>query len=390
MTRTLSFCTAAMDLQRIRAGGRRGFAFLRGAILACLTWTVASVVPLRAADNGGLGPLTLRNQFPPALAHLSFTPEAPLTLRDGTFKLTYQYERSNTFINTQSARAKDGPVITETEVARGLTLADFRFSGYALYLDLESVRHVVRMAYGLGDSLELGLELAWLGYGGGFLDSNIEGVERFFGGLNPDRTLARQNRFDYYIVRNGRFLQATSQSFSAVAQDPVVNLKWNWGEGGDVLPAVSLKLAYKAPLTGNPTGNRALISSGKADYGYYLLVSKAVGDVVGHFQFGQTVLGVEPDTYTSRIQHKLFALEFRLGAEDSLLLQSLTQTSLFRHSDFFTDNTDYTLSQPTDLLQLGYKHRGKVFHSEVGLSEDYNQGHNEADFTLYLNLGWQW
>jgi len=345
--------------------------------------------PAWAVDNFGLGPLSIRNQFPVTLSFLTYTPDAPLTLPPDAFRFRYQYALTNTFINTQSPLARNPPVIDAGVARGGLTAQNFPPQGYGLYLDMESARHLFRLAYGLTDSLELELELAWVGLGGGFMDSNIEGVERFFGGLNEDRLYSDQDRFDFYVARDGAFLKESSQAFSRAAQDPVVNLKWNLGEGGEVLPAFTVKLAYKAPLQADPAGKRELVSSGGADYGYYFLLAKAVGDVVGHFQLGTTRLEVAPDTFADRLKHRMFGLEFRLNLEHSLVLQSVTQTSIFIRTDN-PRSQDFSLSRSTDVVTMGWKHRSAGgFQFDLGLVEDYNQQRNESDITFFLELGWE-
>ena len=168
-----------MDLQSIAPRVRRGARVLGWAIVALC----AGLRPVAAVDNMGVGPLVVRNQFPVALGYLTYAPDTPATLPEGTWQARYQFETTNSFVNTQSPRANNGPQITGADVAAGLTLANFPASGYGLYVDAETRRHQLRVDYALFDSLELGLELAWLTLGGGILDSRIEGVERQFGGL---------------------------------------------------------------------------------------------------------------------------------------------------------------------------------------------------------------
>lgn len=344
-----------------------------------------------AAENGGLGPLSIRNQFPVTLGFLTYTPETVLTLPLDTFQFRYQFSVTNSFINTQSPRKTTGPFIDSTAVSRsgGLVASDFAAAGYGVYLDVEAKRHHFRFNYAFTESLEIGLELAWISLGGGSLDSRIVSVEEFFGGLNEDRAFSEQDRFDFYLIRDGVFLRQSSRSFSSEPMDPVLNLKWTLSEGGEVLPAFAIKLSYKYPLDSSPEGSRALISSGGRDYGYYFLFSKEIGAVIAHIQFGVTRLGVEPNTFSDSLRHKMFGWEFRLNENISLIIQSVTQTSIFSDADI-QSNLDYSLASQTDVGILGFKTRGDSFLFEIGLIEDYNQQRNEADITLYFELGWEW
>lgn len=346
--------------------------------------------PASAMNNGGLGPLTIRDQFPITLPFLVYTPVAPLTLPDGVFRFSYQMALTNTFINTQSPLASSSPTITSVEVAAGLTAANFPATGYGLYVDVEAMRHVMRFDYGWSPDVELGLELALVSYGGGFLDSKIETVESLVGGLNEDRIYSDMNRFDYYVYKDGVAIHASSAEFSPVLQDPRLYLKWKLSDGGDVLPAFSLRLAYKPALDSNPTGGAALVNSGASDFGYYFMLGKAVGNVVGHFQWGFSRLGLKDQPYQSRIAHHLFGLEFRTSADSSWVLQSVTQSSLFIGDSVLVNLNDFILSRSTDVTMFGYKVNDHNWLWEWGLIEDYNQERNAADITLYFEMGWEW
>ena len=376
--------------RRCRLMARRAiFALWAGIVLPVLV--AGGGFLARAAENGGLGPLSIRNQFPVTLGFLTYTPEQVLTLPLETFQFRYQYSVTNSFINTQSPRNTSGPFIDSAAVSRsgGLVASDFAATGYGVYLDVEARRHQFRFNYALTESLELGLELSWIGLGGGSLDSRIVSVEDFFGGLNQDRAYADQNRFDFYLIRDGVFLRQSSQSFSSEPMDPVLNLKWTLTEGGEVLPAMAIKLSYKYPLESNPDGPRALISSGGRDYGYYFLFSKEIGGVIAHIQFGITRLEVESNTFSDSLRHKMFGWEFRLDQKNSLIVQSISQTSIFSDADIQT-NLDYGLATQTDVGIIGFKSHGDGFLFEIGLIEDYNQQRNEADITFYFELGWEW
>ena len=343
-------------------------------------------------DNGGLGPMSIRNQFPVALAHLNYTPDSAVTLPENTFRFRYQYALTNTFINTQSPKANTTPVIDNSVIRNAggvLDASHFPATGYALYIDMEARNHLLRFEYGVFDTLELGLELAWVSFGGGTLDNKIENVERFFGGLNEDRLSSERDRYDFYVIRDGTFLRKSTDAFSNEPLDPVINLKWMLSDGGNVLPAMSVKLSYKAPLDSHPKGNRVHISSGESDYGYYFLFSKAIGDVVAHMQLGTTRLKVADNTLADRLKHKMYGLEFRVDGDNSLIIESVTQSSIFEKVDD-PNSIDFPISRQTDSGIMGYKHKSDGFLFELGIIEDYNQQRNEADITVYFELGWEW
>ncbi len=344
----------------------------------------------RGADNGGLGPLPIRNLFPVALPYLNFVPEPVLVLPVSTLQVTYQFAVANTFINSQHSSTSSNPVISKSDVEAGLTAANFPTQGYGAYVDLEADVHTLRFRYGLSPALELGLDQSWVSFGGGTLDGSIRGIEGAFNGVNQQRSHAAYNQYHYFIAKDGQLLVATEKPIDLVPQDPVWSLKWNWGEGGKLLPAVSLKLAYKSPLDRAADVPRSLVSSGKPDVGYYLLLSKAVGFVVAHFQAGESMLSVKDRQFASSLQHKLFGLEFRGSPANSLLLELATQSSIFRAPSTDSIRDDFQISRPTDVVVMGWKHKRDGFLFNLGLMEDLNAQQNETDIVLFLDFGWQW
>lgn len=346
----------------------------------------------QAQDNGGLGPLSIRNQFPVKLPYLAFTPTAPLTLREGEFQARYQFAFTNAFINTQSPEtdAVEPEVITAPDVDAGLDHTHFPDQGYGVYIDLEFTRHLFRFDYGLTPSLEVGLELAWITVDSGFFDPNINSVERVFAGVNPDRRYSRMNQFDFYIYHDNQPVLQTTREFSREFQDPVLNLKWNLTPGGALLPAITGQFSYKHNYHTDPKGASAIVNSGGADYGTHVLVAKQVGNVVGHFQFGRSVLDVRDRPFSNEIRTRLFALEFRRGKYHSWLLQSVTQTSIFDRHITIGGISDFSISRQTDVAVMGYKFRGETYLFELGAIEDYNQQRNESDISFYFEWGGAW
>ena len=342
-------------------------------------------------ENGGLGPLEVRGIFPPTLPYLDFSPEQALTLPDGSFQFTYQYLVSNTFINTEDpGRVDPDNPITPAVVDAGLTPANFSSPGYGLYLDAELEKHQIRFDYGLTDSLEFGLDLAWISLGGGNLDQIILDVENVFNALNLDRVGIPPGRMDYYLVYNGRFIHATSTPFSMEPQDPVLSLKWNVSRGGAFAPAFSIKLSYKYALESDPQAPRDVISSGYSDYGYSFLFGKRVGNIVAHFQQAITKLNVPGEEFQSSRKYRFFALEYQIDDDNAFVLQVVSQTGLFKPpTDLSVTSRELVFSKQTELSSAGFKHGGKGFQFTVGFTEDLNSTQNESDISLYTELGWQ-
>jgi hypothetical protein len=347
-------------------------------------------IPARAvSDNGGLGLLPIGDQFPPALKFLTFAPEPVFSLSAGTFQFDYQYAVANSMVNTQY-HPSNPPKITQAQVDQGLTAANFPATGFGAYIDMETDRQLLRFRLGVGGGVELGLDQAWVSFGGGGLDSFVEEAEGAFHGENPERFHAARNQFHYYLYHNGRALVATSSPVGDVAQDPVLSLKWNLSGGGEILPALSVRLAYKAPLDSATSLPRSLVSSGHDDAGYSVLLSKSVGRVVAHLQLGESLLSGADGDYVSSVRHQFFGLEFRATPMSSVVFQTSSQSTVFNVGKVPGNSADFQISRPADIVSLGYKYAGPGFRMDLGVSEDYNSADNTTDVLLFLDLGWRW
>ena len=343
-----------------------------------------------SGENGGLGPLAVRSFFLPTLPFLDFVPDQALTLSAGSSRITYQYAVSNTFLNTDDpGRAGNDPLTTE-DIDAGLTPADFGPLGYGIYLDAEMDRHQISFNYGLTGSVEVGIDLAWISLSGGSLDSSVLDVESLFNAVNTDRVGTEEDRMDYYLVYEGEFIYATSQPFSMEPQDPVINLKWNLTRGGPFLPAFSIKLSYKFPLESNPQAPRDVISSGKSDFGYSFLFSKRFSSVIAYFQQAKTELNVPLERFQPSRKYRMFALEYQVNDDNAFIIQVVSQTGLFNPPmDTSEGSTELVFSKQTELSSVGYKYGRTGFQFTAGFTEDLNSTQNEADITIFVELGWK-
>jgi hypothetical protein len=343
-----------------------------------------------AGDNGGLGLLPIQDVFPTKLLFLNYAPEPVLALPAHKLDISYQFSVANTIVNSQYAPQNGTPTISQAQVNAGLTAANFPATGFGAYMDMETNRHLFRVRYGLGGGWEVGLDQAWVSFGAGTLDGSIESVETVFGGKNPERFSVAKNQFHYYVYHNGQALIATSTPVGSTAQDPVLSLKWNVGEGGEILPAVSLRVAYKAALDSASSSARKLVSSGHDDFGYALLVSKTIGRFVAHIQVGESQLGGSGGVYVSSLHHQIAGLEYRINDRHSLIAQTSSQTSAFNVGNAVPTSTDFPISRPAEVSSFGYKFAGKTFHFDLGFSEDYISHDNTTDIVIFFDLGWKW
>ena len=145
---------------------------------------------------------------------------------------------------------------------------------FTVNLDLEMVRTVIALRYGVHPNFEVGVALPIIYTYGGILDGFILGVERLFtpGGERPLRKNQVAGVFTYQVSRGNRvFIQGQEDALGI--GDIVLQAKAQLLHEQDWFPAVSLRAAVKFP---SGDADRAL-GSGEIDGSIGVLLQKTLG-----------------------------------------------------------------------------------------------------------------
>ena len=160
------------------------------------------------------------------------------------------------------------------------------------------------------------------------------------------------------------------------------------------MPALSLKLSYKVPNS-DRSGVNKLSRSGGADWGYYLILSKGYGDWLAYAGDGLTKIQ-ENHNMSEKLKHHFMALEYRLSKKSSILIQTVTQSSIFpkthklRELETNQEQRNFNLLVPTNLMMGGFKLEWNQLIWEMGFAQDYANYGNETDFVIFIETGMQW
>ncbi len=180
-------------------------------------------------------PLGSRNQSPLALLFVHLTPDRAAAISAGELDLDIVFDYSNII---QEQR-------TENELLR---------------FDLEYLRTLVALKRGFGSGIELGFEVPFYVYYGGFLDPFVSSFHDAFGLPNLLRGQTANGLVDYQYHRGDQVVLAGMSSFGAVG-DVALNVKKTLYVGTP--EALSLRGTLKLP-TGDP---QTLSGSGATDFG---------------------------------------------------------------------------------------------------------------------------
>lgn len=307
------------------------------------------------------GPLPVRTQNPLYLRFISMPLEKTTPTPKGEFVLSLETTFSNLFERNIPA------------------------TGTGVDMDMELVRTAFKTNYGLFKNMTLGMELPFLSFSGGFLDSFIQGYHNAFGFPNAGRQNVDNGRFSYQLFEDGVSFYQTDQAVFRLG-DVVLSQKLKVIDERKKIPAVALKTSLKIP-TGSLTQGTG---SHRPDFGLSLLFEKSHKRLHGFTQIGFLALGGDSRLRPILTKGGAFfsqALEFNLFEHLSLVSQIDFVSSLFK-------NTDITeLNQEVFDLTFGFtgevetkKYFKKIFY-KASFTEDPLSRGPSIDFTLFFDVG---
>jgi hypothetical protein len=254
-----------------------------------------------------------------------------------------------------------------------------------VFLDMEIARVAFNIKYGIGRDMEVGLELPFLHFNGGYFDAFIQDYHHAFGFPNGGRQYSPNGAFVYRITQNGRVLyNRTPRDFGI--SDIIFNFKYNFLPEGRRLPAMAWRFRYKFPTGPANSG----LGGGNIDYSLGLALEKNLKR--WHFYMNLDYLIVSGNRnfdalYNNQVFAWLTAVEFNISTPISIVAQLMGSTPLL--SGLGTPKWD---SYPLDLV-IGIKgtHKNLFWKNDFfwqwGFTEDLNSTGPSPDITTMLVVG---
>lgn len=169
------------------------------------------------------------------------------------------------------------------DVANSYAVGTNTASGEDITLDGENYRFTLALRYGITDRIEAGIDIPYVGQGGGFLDSFIIGWHDFFGLPQGGRKEAPRNRLLYSYSKNGQNRLLINDSDFDIGDIRVYGGMQLYNDGAKNPRSVALRASVKAP-TGD---SHELHGSGSTDFSLWLTASDdyQLPAWLGHFTF---------------------------------------------------------------------------------------------------------
>lgn len=235
-----------------------------------------------------LQPLPIRDQFLLNNGFFFFEPESARVLDAGTWVVSFRVSDANTFAKSAwVSRSLEG------QTTRGDAMAELRQPRYAIapaifFVHGEAQRVELSLRRGLGNHLQVGINIPVQGIGGGWSDRAIEAVHRVLRVGNADREALRQDTETVYMRADGvDYVRARANGYAV--GDIAISAEYEITPFEE--PNVHLAVSGAIEL---PTGRVATLDgSGSLDAGLQLLAARDFRNVRIHASLG--VLRLGPD-----------------------------------------------------------------------------------------------
>ncbi len=323
------------------------------------------------------GPFPVREQFPVDQLFLSLTPDDAKTLPKKDVRLRIYSTMVNTFEFTDLPEDKNDPA---QYYQYYIAVPQNR---YRLYVDTELIRTAIAVDYAVSDNLQVSIEIPFLYYSGGIMDSSIENFHKMFHLPKDGRDKAERDVSEIYLLRQTEFWIQEPDAMSCGLGDITLSAKYSFVDEDIYVPVVSLRFALKVP-TGE---SEKLYGSGKYDYGVYLLVSKSIRKFRFHLNFGKSFLSNPDSKAPLDLNDKLslfVGAEYALSRKWHLIAQSLIMNNLLATDDNFPYGDDIKYEGTFGVRYISSEH---LFY-DFGIVQNLNSGRNDMDLGFHFGLGY--
>jgi hypothetical protein len=354
-------------------------------VAAVLALLVVVISPrANAADVAGnfYGLLRMRDLSPFGSLRLDMRPAHAVSIEKGTLALEFELGYQNTW--ALSPQVERYLTQRESQPRRELGPDDLQairdLPGENYLVDLESAVIDVTVHYKFSDSTSAYLIASAIQYGGGFLDSTIEGFHDSFGYSSFGRPAVSRNDFNLiYDLKGaqGAFFDTPTEGGLA---DPTLGVRYT-GPTFAGRWRLGLEAAAKLPVA----GRRFLLSTGRTDYGAQASL-QAHGERHAFYSSLAAVYyagASQPAFQESQvIPTAILGYEYRWSDRTNINLQGYY--SLSAYTDRTTDLEE--LNGDKYQLTVGVRHLRGSFLYSFGVTENLQNINNTPDIGFQFGV----
>ena len=313
------------------------------------------------------GPFNVRNMMPMYMFYMSMNPDSAQTLKKGKTSIEGGYHVANTIIKQHDPWPgwKSYDELT-----------------YDILIDAEVSRFYADIKYGIMDNLEVGINVPYLIYSGGYLDSFIKNFEDAFSAIKtPNARESRpKNKYDVKVVHFGQTILEDTSKPDGLGEI-TLQAKYKIADEGKYMPHASLRAAIKLPTATNNASN--MLGSKKIDYGFGVLADKRLFDrLLMYLNFNAIFIGKPEALEGLKVEDYmltgLLGFEFFFTNRTSLIFQALGNTTVYEKGVPCMERDGVVIS-------VGFNHN---FNDKISwhIAMDENTNTAAPDFGLFTNL----
>jgi len=285
-----------------------------------------------------------------------------------TWALSREVER---YLTDLEPRRELGPV--ELQAIRDLP-------GENYLLDVELAEVDMTFHYKFSRRWGTYLTLSAVKYGGGFLDSSIEGFHDTFGFSTFGRDGAARNDANVIFDLKSSQVAIFESPTRGGLLDPTIGVRYSGAE-----PFTGWNLVAEAAVKIPVQGQRALLSTGDVDAGVQATLQRFGRNHAYYFSFAGVYYdgrnSITP-TPAQIVPTLVMAYERRVGERTNMILQAYVSPSIYTREETELDELLATKYQ----LSLGVYHRWGQSLLSFGITENLQNFSNTPD--IGLQLGW--
>lgn len=315
---------------------------------------------LLAKDFIANGPLEARTQNPIYLQNLALIPSRAVVNKKGIYSMWLHMDYASIF-------------------EHGLNGSN------EIFFDMELARISVNIKYGFGRDMEVGLQVPFLHFNGGYFDAWIQDFHNFFGFPNGGRERYPNGEFKYYVRKDGKEIYRRNKMGIGLS-DVILYYRYNFLKETSSIPGFAFRFGLKFPTGKESTG----LGTGKLDYSLGFAMEKSIQRWHFYVNADYIITGWNKeleDLYRGAMLSWLTAVEFNVSSPVSIIAQLQGSTPML---------TGLGISEwdgaPLDLV-IGVKGMHKKlfwnndFYWQWSFSEDLYPYGPSVDITTSLTLG---
>lgn len=332
-----------------------------------------------ARDSEFLGPLRARDLTPFGYLRLDMRPGIVGNLEPGDWAVETELAYQNTWALSLEVERYLDALPSRRELGAEEWAAIQALPGENYLLDMELAQLDVTLHRQLTRRLAAYVIVSGTAYGGGFLDSTIEGFHDAFGFSTFGRTGASRNDVNVLFDLKSMQYAAFESPTAGGMLDPTFGLRYSKEYSAGF--AMAVEMAAKVPVA----SRRELLSTGRTDVGLQAALQKDFTSGALHVSGSIVYYDGSGDPVPAGAQWiptLVLAYEQRIRSGTNAILQAYASPSIYRRSDTDLDELLATKYQ----LSLGIRHRHGPHLVTFAITENLQNLNNTPD--IGFQFGW--